>query len=81
MNFNQWLDTFIEEKDFDTERLFAVEGKSGINFIPLGCVIEAIKFAPKNEREQIKDMIVKIDLCAPDKVLGYFEYLAKAIAM
>ena len=34
-NFNKWLDTFIEEKGYDLEQVFEVDGPSGWNMIPL----------------------------------------------
>jgi len=80
MNFNTWLKTFVSEKGLDTEHRFFVEGPSGENSIPLGCVIDAIKMAPKHERDAIKTMLVKIDFRNGD-VLDYFGHLAKALAM
>lgn len=77
--FGKWLDTFIAEKNIDTEHAFEVEGPSGANHIPVGCVIEAIKSTSAHEQAAIKDMIVKIDFVNGD-VLHYFAHLAKAIA-
>ena len=79
MTFNKWLDTLIEEKKLDTESTCEVEGKEwGWNLIPLGCVIEAIKSAPKNEQAAIKDTLVKIDFINGD-VMHFFKHLAGAI--
>lgn len=80
MTFNNWLDTFVHEKGLDLEHEFEVDGKSGWNLIPLECVIEAIKTAPKQEQQAIKAMLVKIDFAAGD-VMNYFGHLAQAIAM
>ena len=81
MTFSKWLDTLIEEKNLDTETTFEVEGPEwGWNLIPLGCVIEAIKSAPKHEQASIKHMIVKIDFVNGD-VMDYFKHLAQAIAL
>lgn len=44
--FTKWLDTFTTEKGLDMEQVFTVNGPSGDNHIPLGCVIDAIKSAP-----------------------------------
>jgi hypothetical protein len=79
MAFNNWLDTFIEEKNIDTERTFEVEGASGWNLIPVGCIVEAIKGAPKNEQQSIKTTFVKIDFHNGD-VYHFFNHLAGAIA-
>ena len=82
MTFNEWLDTLVEEKELDTEAIFEVPGKSeyGTNYIPLGCVIEAIKAAPKHEQAGIKTVLVKIDFCNGN-VIDYFRHLAQAIAI
>lgn len=80
MTFATWIDTFIEEKSIDTEHLLEVDGAMGQNMIPVGCVIEAIKGASKNEQAQIKNTIVKIDFMNGD-VMHFFNHLAKAIAI
>lgn len=80
MQFNKWLDTFTAEKGLDMEQVFVVEGASGENHIPIGCVVEAIKSAPAHEQVGIKDMIVKIDFLNGD-VTKYFAHLAQAIAI
>ena len=80
MRFNEWLDTFIQEKGLDTEKVFEVNGPIwGINFIPCAVVIEHIKIASKDERDAIKTMIVKLDFVNAD-IMDYFKHLAKAIA-
>ena len=79
MTFATWLDTFIEEKGIDLERTFEVEGAGGLNIIPLGCVVEAIKQTCKAEQAKIKSTIVKIDFMNGD-VCHFFNHLAKALA-
>jgi hypothetical protein len=78
--FERWLDVFIEEKGIDTEHLLEVVGPSGTNWIPVECLLDAIKAAPPHEQEAIKTMIVKIDF-VNGNVLDYFEHLAQAIAL
>lgn len=80
MSFNKWIDTFIEEKGIDTEYLLSVDGLLGKNYIPVACVIEAMKEAPKNEQQAIKNMIVKIDFVNGD-VIDFFRHLAEDIAL
>jgi len=80
MTFDKWLDTLIEEKGYDTEHRFEVQGESGSNSIPLGCVAEAMKTAPATEQKAIKNMLVKIDFKNGD-CLDYFRHLAWAIAL
>ena len=80
MTFTKWIDTFLAEKGIDLEQMLFVEGPSGENAIPVGCLVEAIKGAPSHERAGIKTMIVKIDFVNGD-VLDYFKHLAQAIAI
>lgn len=80
MTFNNWLDTCVEEKGFDLDEIIEVEGPSGTNFIPLECLIEAIKGAPEQERQAIKTVIVRLDFLNQD-IRGYFRHLAQAIAI
>jgi hypothetical protein len=80
MTFTKWLETFISEKGLDLEQVFTVNGKSGPNYIPLACVVDAIKSAPSQEQAGIKTMIVKIDFRNGD-VCHYFKHLAQAIAI
>ncbi len=80
MTFSKWLDTFLSEKGIDAEQMLVVDGPSGENQIPVGCLVEAMKQAPRNERDAIKTTIVKIDFLNGD-VLHYFKHLAQAIAL
>lgn len=80
MNFNQWLDTFIEEKGVDVDQGFEVEGPSGRNWMCYQNVIDAMKQAPKHEQASIKNMIVRIDFRNGD-VTHYLRHLAQAIAI
>jgi hypothetical protein len=78
--FGVWLDTFVEEKGFDTERLFEVEGPSGLNIIPLGVVLAAIKTTSSREQEAIQKTLVQIDFLNGD-CNHFFAHLAKALAI
>ena len=78
--FAKWLDTLIDEKGYDLEQMFQVEGPEwGTNFIPLGCVVEAKKSANKDEQAAIKTMLVKLDFVNAN-CLDYFRHLAQALA-
>lgn len=78
MTFNKWLQTFIEEKGI-SENDIEVEGPSGLNFMPLSILIDAIKQASKDEQKGIKHKLVQIDFYNGD-VMDFFKHLAKAIA-
>lgn len=80
MQFAKWLDTLIEEKNLDPEHIFEVEGKSGINIMPLTTVIDAMKQAPHDEQEAIRSRIVQLDF-ANAPILPFFEHLAGALAI
>lgn len=80
MTFNTWLDTFLAEKGIDLETVVEAEGPEwGTNFIPVGCLVELMKQAPKSEQTGIKSMLVRIDF-ANASVLDYFKHLAGAVA-
>ena len=77
-SFNQWLDTFIREKEIDLDYTFTIEDEGITHIFELGNVIENIKTTFKEEQNAIKDMIVKIDFYNGD-VVDYFKHLAKAL--
>lgn len=79
MQFKKWLDTFVDEKEIDREAILEVEGPSGLNCIPVGCLLEAMFSTTPREQASIKATIVKIDFVNGD-VLDYFRHLAQAIA-
>ena len=78
--FNKWLDTFLNEKGFDLEECFEVEGPSGTNYMSYGVVIEHIKIASAREQHDIKDVLVRLDFFHKD-VKGYLRHLSKAIVI
>lgn len=79
--FNNWLDTFIDEKGLNIDHTFEVEGPVwGTNFIPLSVLVENIKLAPDHEQHEIKKVIVMIDFKNGD-VMHFFNHLAKALAI
>ena len=80
MTYQKWLNTLIEEKGLDKEEIIEVEGDSGMNFIPLGVVVEHINIATQQEKRQIKNTLVYIDFKNGD-LMHFFRYLAQAIAI
>lgn len=79
MTFSNWLDTFLAEKGIDGEQVLSVSGPSGPNSIPVACLVDLMKQAPRSEQDGIKAMIVRIDYRNGD-VLDYFRHLARAVA-
>ena len=78
-NFNTFIDTFIDEKGIDTERMIEAEGPSGLNMIPVAALVDMMKSAPASEQSGIQKMLVKIDFHNADP-MGYFNHLAQAVA-
>jgi hypothetical protein len=79
MTFDEWIDTFLEEKGIDLEDTFEVQGESGTNFMSYGIIVEHMKIAPEHEQTGIKDMLSRIDYFNAS-VTDYMEHLAQAIA-
>jgi len=79
MNFTTWLNALISEKNINIEQTLQVEGESGTNWIPVECVLDAIKSASKAEQQGIKKTMVAIDFRNGD-VLHFIKHLAQAIA-
>jgi hypothetical protein len=79
MTFNTWITTFLAEKCIDLETTVEAVGASGTNWIPIGCLVDLMKLAPKHEQARIKDMLVRIDF-RNGNVLDYLKHLAKAVA-
>lgn len=77
--FSAWIDTFISEKGIDLEQNLKVEGPSGLNIIPIGIVVAAMKKAPAGERDGIKKTLILIDFKNGDPV-HFIKHLAQAIA-
>lgn len=77
--FNNWLDTFIEEKGIDLKQVIEIKTETNIHYFEVGNIIDNIKSTTSEEQAEIKDMIVKIDFYNGD-VVDYFRHLAQALA-
>ena len=78
-NFNNWLDTFIDEKNINKNDTFEINKNGTLNIISYVSIIDHIKITSKQEQEQIKKTIVKIDFFNGD-VLHFFRHLGQALA-
>ena len=74
-----YLNKLIEEKELDQEMILEVYGESGMNFIPLGVVIEHILMMPAFMKNIVKLTLIRVDFIGGD-VMDYFTFLAKGIA-
>ena len=80
-SFRIYLNNLVAEKDgLDPLMVFQVEGPSGLNFIPLACLVERMNSTTAREQELIRDMLVRIDFVIGD-VADYLRHLAGAIAI
>ncbi len=77
-SFDKWIDTFIEEKRIDLNEIFSIESNGETHYFELGNVVENIKATSKQEQEEIRKMLVKIDFHNAD-VVDYFKHLAQAL--
>ena len=78
-DFENWLDTFIEEKGIDLDKIIEIKTDGNTHFFEIGNIVEHIKATSREEQEKIKDTIVKIDV-DNGNVIDYFEHLAKGLA-
>lgn len=78
--FTRWLDTLVEEKGYDLEEIFEVEGESGTNWMPLEVVLDAIKATSPREQKAIQTVLVRLDFMNRN-CLDYFKHLAQALAI
>jgi hypothetical protein len=76
-----YLETLIEEKGLDLEAtIIEVEGSDwGMNFIPLGCVVDFILTSGEANQKAVKNTLVKIDFANGD-VMDFFSHVAKFMA-
>ena len=81
MSFNNWLDTFISEKNINLDESFEVEGPNyGTNYMRIINVIHAIKETSCDEQSAIKNQLVKLDFYN-QPIEPFIKHLAQAIAL
>jgi len=77
--FKKWLETYIDESDMNTDKVFEFTVDGTWNYMPVSVVLEFIKSVPQNQKDKIKDTMVKIDF-HNGNMYHYLEYLAKGIS-
>ena len=80
VTFALWLGNFIDQKQFDTDMPFEVEGPNGMNQMDYNVVMQAMLDTNLTEQEGIKATLVKIDFMNGD-IGHYFRHLARALAI
>jgi hypothetical protein len=74
---DRYLERFFEEKEVRYE-MYEIEENGELNLIDTDYVVQAIKGAPKGEKEQIANTLRKIDFANGD-VNHYLKFLAEAL--
>lgn len=77
--FNKWIDTFIEEKGIDLQKVIEIKTEKNTHYFEIGNIVENIKATTLEEQSTIKNTIAKIDFYNGD-ILDYFKFLAKILA-
>ena len=78
ISFNNWLDTFIDEKGILLDDTFEIDENGTFHIFEIGNIVENIKATSQKEQAEIKDMLVKIDFYNGD-IVDYFKHLARAL--
>lgn len=78
ISFNNWLDTFIDEKGIILDDTFEIDENGTFHIFEIGNIVENIKATSQKEQAEIKDMLVKIDFYNGD-IVDYFKHLARAL--
>ena len=75
-----YLKNLLAEKNINPEMILEVEGKMGLNIMPLQVVIDGILSTCREEQQAIRKTLVMIDFKNGD-VLHFFRHLAGALAV
>ena len=79
ISFARWLDTYLNEKGIDPERVLITVSARGPNAIQIASLVDTMKRAPSPEQLAIRSLMAKMDVHdAP--AIDYFRLLARAIA-
>lgn len=76
MEFEQWLDELVEEKNLDLEQKLKIEHKGFLHLLPLQVVISGIKNLDAKYRSKVKIILTVIDFLNGD-VMEFFNHLGK----
>lgn len=74
MQFSEWLETFVAEKELDLSEY--VQGRDCT--LQVGDVLSAMNSTTPEEQAKIKHMLVLIDFKNLE-VMGYIKHLARAL--
>ena len=80
--YNEWLNTYISEKEINTEHVFTIEtdGFWGCHIIPVAVVIELLHHTTNPVgRELIRHTLTMLDITNRDP-MDYLRHLAQGLA-
>jgi hypothetical protein len=78
--FQKWLDTFVEEKGIDRERVFDFTEGDVWHYMPVGAVLDFLRNeANRADQSNAKQIIVMIDFKNGD-VYHFLRHLAHGLA-
>ena len=77
-NFNKWLDTFLEEKEFDKYQTFEHKLETSFHMVDAGCVIDFIKSLHQGTQNKIKNTLVQIYFRNGD-YLDFIKYISNGM--
>ena len=77
-DFDEWFDTFLEEKGIK-DLVFEFEDNKCWNYIPIDVVIQFLSMCDEQTQQQIKTKLVELNFCNMN-VAHFLEYIAKGIA-
>lgn len=73
-NFDNWMDTFVSEKEINLYGTFEYNYKGTWHYMTVGVVVDSTKVASTEEQRIIKDTLVKIDFINGN-VYNYLQHL------
>jgi len=77
MTFNNWIDTFLEEKGIPQDTILSIETDNGLELVPVKLIVDFIKVTENHTKEQIKKQLVTIDFEA-GSVEHFLKHIFKA---
>jgi hypothetical protein len=76
--FQEWLDTFIDEKDLDRDQVLTLDFIETVFLVEFEVLINFLKGLDPETQQSIKRTFVKIDFMNGD-AMSFFRYLAEGM--
>lgn len=75
MNFQKWLETFLDEKGISQQTELTIENANGNNYLLIETLMEFLNKLPKDQKAKIKSTFVMIDFKNGD-TMHFIKHLA-----